>query len=164
MASPCEHSTVNNHTNIQTPQTPPLRLRIQIMIKELSLDCGCARSDHSNILPRHLSSRNIGRRQILGFGQSLAPLEDKCRQHLHTSQTEAVTPALEGEEVKMFEVQLPFFFSPQRLSGREDFQPLGKSYDQHQRVVYGTFSILVDSRLKNGSRCLLNWARPGFQS
>ena len=33
--SPCEHSTVNNHTNIQTP---PLRLRIQIMIKELSLD------------------------------------------------------------------------------------------------------------------------------
>ena len=74
------------------------------MIKELSLDCGCARSDHSNTLPRHLSSRNIGRRQILGFGQILSPLEDKCLQHLHTSQTEAVTPALEGEEIKMFEV------------------------------------------------------------
>ena len=71
------------------------------MIKELSLDCGCARSDHSNILPRHLSSRNIGRRQILGFGRNLALLEGKCRQHLHTSQTEAVTPALEGEEIKI---------------------------------------------------------------
>ena len=40
--------------------------------------------------------------------------------------------------------------SPQRLSGREDFPPSGKSCDQHQTGVYGrTFSVPVATCLKN---------------
>ena len=108
-------------------------------------------SSHTRTSPRRLSSRNISQRQILGFVQILAPLGDRCRPHLRTSQTEAVTPAIQINIKLCLVSTMPTrLHSPLRLSGREDFPPSGKSCDQHQTGVYGrTFSVPVATCLKN---------------